>query len=307
MCLASLGLLGAFCPLAAAGVSAADDPPAVAVASLDGGGQLTVRSRTAAGNHLSVSKSGVDFVVRDARGPVTAGHGCRAAPHSRKAVCHGSVTKVAVVLSPRADWLSVHVPVPVRASGGRGSDWLSARMGQAAPVVFDGGPGDDMLYGGDSGDVLTGGHGDDILAGGPGRDTVSYAGRPTPVTVSLDGIRRNDGGAGEEDSVRGDVENIVGTGAADTLVGNFKDNRIWGHGGDDLIRGLAGRDSLFGGSGNDFVFGGAGPDAAFGDGGADYLGGLDGAAGNDRMHGGNRTDICTADEDDARRACERWR
>jgi len=47
------------------------------------------------------------------------------------------------------------------------------------------------------------------------------------------------------------IENLVGTGNADTLTGNSLDNRIEGGGGDDVLKGLGGDDTLMGGAGRE--------------------------------------------------------
>lgn len=56
------------------------------------------------------------------------------------------------------------------AFGGPGRDWIAAAGGVAAPVVFDGGEGNDLLNGGAGDDVLLGGAGRDTLIGLQGRD-----------------------------------------------------------------------------------------------------------------------------------------
>lgn len=54
------------------------------------------------------------------------------------------------------------------------------------------------------------------------------------------------------------IENLVGTGNADTLTGNSLDNRIEGGAGDDTMTGLGGKDTFYGGVGQDtVVYGGA--------------------------------------------------
>ncbi len=115
--------------------------------------------------------------------------------------------------------------------------------------TLNGGPGgDDELQGSpgttpDEGDVfIGGGHG---LAGGQNGangDIVTYAARTTAVTVTI-GNGANDGGgtcpgAGcENDDVQGDIENLTGGTAGDTLIGNVFANRFIGGAGDDTMRG----------------------------------------------------------------------
>jgi Ca2+-binding RTX toxin-like protein len=90
----------------------------------------------------------------------------------------------------------------------------------------------------------------DDLVGGPGIDTVTYASRATAVQVTLDGVH-DDGGTGEQDNVRADVEHVIGGSGGDTLTGNGAANTLDGAGGDDHLDGGAGPDSLSGGPGAD--------------------------------------------------------
>ncbi|HEX8101996.1 MAG TPA: calcium-binding protein [Solirubrobacteraceae bacterium] len=154
-----------------------------------------------------------------------------------------------------------------------------------------GGSGDDQLFGANrtdaellqglgGADTLDGGSGPDEIDGGDGTDTVSYATRPFPVTVKLDGTPTSGNGddgptAGARDTVAATVENIDGGTGSDTLTGSGAVNRLAGGGGDDVLDGGIGADVLAGGGGSDA---------------ADYrarttavrveLGGVDGASGN---------------------------
>jgi hypothetical protein len=83
-----------------------------------------------------------------------------------------------------------------------------------------------------------------------GYDTVSYDSRATGVTVTLDAAA-NDGGAGENDLVGLDVEDMLGSGGDDVLVGDGRINIIDGGGGNDTADGGAGADILIGSDGND--------------------------------------------------------
>jgi Ca2+-binding RTX toxin-like protein len=174
--------------------------------------------------------------------------------------------------------------------GGGGDDLLAGSDGKD---VLHGGPGDDsvqgdagadVLYGDSGNDSLHGEIGDDkeyggsgndilhqypvhnaktdadLLSGGSGRDTVDYSDRFKPVSVDLDGAKRDDGEAGEHDTVSADVEDIWGSRVADRLTGSSGANRILGNDGNDVIRGGAGNDLLAGGMGDDLVYGEAGDD-----------------------------------------------
>jgi len=156
--------------------------------------------------------------------------------------------------------------------GGAGGDTL---VGSSAGNRLDGGGGDDLL---------AGGLGADLLVGGPGRDGVSYAGYGGPVTVDLDGEAGDDGLAGELDTVRADVEDIIGGSGPDHLSGGAAANAIHGGAGNDVIAGLGGSDELFG------------------DGGDDELRSTDGLADTDDC--GDGTDTTVADPLDVRVGCE---
>jgi Ca2+-binding RTX toxin-like protein len=122
-----------------------------------------------------------------------------------------------------------------------------------------------VLRGGKGGDYLYADSGADTLLGGAGFDVVSYGSRTRPVTVDLDGSKRDDGERGEKDTVGADVEGIVGGAGADRLTGNAADNRIVGGAGDDGLVGGAGNDTLIGQAGNDSISGGPGSDYLVGE------------------------------------------
>ncbi len=115
--------------------------------------------------------------------------------------------------------------------------------------ILDGRAGEDILQGGAGDDVLTGGTGADQLDGGDGNDTASYATSAQGVTVDLT-TGKGQGGDAEGDRLIA-IENLVGSGLADTLIGNGDANRLSGGAGDDLLRGGGGADRLDGGAGFD--------------------------------------------------------
>lgn len=155
--------------------------------------------------------------------------------------------------------------------GGLGDDTLTAGTGDDS---LEGGEGDDSLLGGSGSDQLHGGAGDDLLMGGFGRDTisggdgadtVSYRGETRDVTVDLDaGTVRSDanhnavddgaeGGAGLEDILADDIENIEGGLGDDRLLGDSGENVITGGKGDDAIDGRGGHDTVrYSGSSADY-------------------------------------------------------
>ncbi|MES2665079.1 MAG: calcium-binding protein [Pseudomonadota bacterium] len=141
-----------------------------------------------------------------------------------------------------------------------GSGWADVLIGGAGHDVLWGGAGQDTLTGGDGDDLLQGGAGGDLLQGGAGRDRVSYAGAGAGVTLSL---RNGTGTAGEAagDSFA-DVEDVLGSGFADSLAGNAAANWLSGGDGSDLLTGREGNDTLTGGMGADTLDGGDGIDTA---------------------------------------------
>ena len=120
--------------------------------------------------------------------------------------------------------------------------------------------GDDSLSGGAGNDTLIGGAGADTLDGGTGTDTASYATAAAGVVVDLAS------GAGAVGDAAGDVllsiENLTGSGYADTLAGDAGANLLDGGAGNDSLSGGAGNDTLIGGAGADTLDGGSGSDTA---------------------------------------------
>jgi Ca2+-binding RTX toxin-like protein len=109
--------------------------------------------------------------------------------------------------------------------------------------------GANILHGDDGDDTLRGGGGADRLIGGTGRDTATYASSTAAVMVNLtSGL--GSGGAAEGDTLNG-VENLIGSGSADTLVGDGESNTLAGEGGRDTLWGGIGGDTLDGGGGID--------------------------------------------------------
>lgn len=176
--------------------------------------------------------------------------------------------------------------------GGGGDDRLVGRSGEQ---WLYGGPGADSLDGGVGDDYLQGGAGTDVISGGGGRDAVSYTDHTVQVTISLDGLE-NDGAAGEDDWIRADVENALGSRGPTTFLGNAGPNWFFGGQGADVVRAGGGEDFIWVRGGRDFVRAGAGPDFVGGGGGADLLLGgpgedaLFGLEGEDDLRGGRGDD-----------------
>jgi Ca2+-binding RTX toxin-like protein len=151
-------------------------------------------------------------------------------------------------------------------------------FGNALANVMTGGAGDDALAGYAGADTLNGGGGSDILEGGVGADslngglgidTASYAGAAVGVVASLAAASMNTGDALGDSYVS--IENLLGSGYADTLLGDSGANEIAGGAGDDVLDGAAGADRLIGGDGNDMLIGGAGIDSFDGGDGVDTV------------------------------------
>jgi Ca2+-binding RTX toxin-like protein len=175
-----------------------------------------------------------------------------------------------------------------RISGGGGLDWLH------------GGEGNDLLEGGAGNDVVTPfsissqgivsgtAYGSDTIDGGEGVDTLYLWGAPSAAVVNLTtGVLTGGGAGGTGSATFAGIEDVVGTGFADSIAGNSADNTIRGGEGVDTIDGGAGDDSIYGdnfetGPHADLLFGGSGNDRVVGGDAADTV---DGGTGNDTLHG----------------------
>ena len=199
-------------------------------------------------------------------------------------------------------------------TGNGGDDVLK---GEGGTDTLDGGAGADDLHGGPSGDDMRGGADSDEFfeeatstgdendliggfSGAPGSsspsdtgvDTVSYTARSTRVTVNLtpanDTAPAGEGGTGEADDVRSDIEHVITGTGGDVLTGNDKANNFTASGGDDQLNGGDGDDSLNGGLDADQIDGGGGDDPALN--GGDDGDTITGGAGDDVIAGGNGAD-----------------
>ena len=102
----------------------------------------------------------------------------------------------------------------------QGSDHDDQMTGDAGPNSLYGRGGDDQVAGAGGDDGLRGGPGADVLIGGDGaEDIADYSARAVAVTVTL-GDGADDGEAGENDDVQGDVEVVRGSSAGDSLTGD---------------------------------------------------------------------------------------
>jgi len=277
-------------------------------------------------NRVTVARIGsMTFTIEDLGVRVTPGAGCTAiSANKARCIASGkrSVIPGPVNLGDGDDAATTRgAGVPVLLDGGVGNDRISA--GSGSEPVLAGGPGDDIVTGGEGDDVIfgeagydqgpagndridgrggddriEGGLGSDVMVGGAGVDTVIYqefgfasgqALRTTPVSVTLDAVA-NDGAPGENDSVAGDVESVVGATGADQLVGNEADNFLrlgfagFGDPTGGSAQGAGGDDRVFGGEGADTVDGGAGDDVVSDGDLNGAVSTLSGGPGNDLLH-----------------------
>ncbi len=141
-----------------------------------------------------------------------------------------------------------------RTAEGAVNDLIFGALGSVGPTQTS------TLSGGAGDDVFIAGNAAESIQGGIGEDTVSYARSSAGVTVYLDG-GTGVGGAAQGD-VLTDVENVVGSGFADTIHGSDGANVLNGGDGVDTLNGGAGNDVLDGGDDihADVMNGGAGHD-----------------------------------------------
>ncbi|WP_250031617.1 calcium-binding protein [Paractinoplanes maris] len=159
-----------------------------------------------------------------------------------------------------------------RLEGGNSTNHMQGGPGNDE---FVGGPGTDHMRGDAGNDAENGNDGTDFFhedveyaagtdadtfIGGAGDDVLVYSARQKAITADADGVKGDDGAAGEGDTIDPSV------------------SHIWGGSGNDRITGTASAETLQGGPGNDTILAGAGDDALWGDLGIDTL---DGAAGID--------------------------
>ncbi len=124
-----------------------------------------------------------------------------------------------------------------------------------------GGGGNDTLNGLAGNDTLDGQGGSDVMNGGADTDTVDYSSRAVAITADLAGDK-DDGQAGELDTVGADVETLKGGTAGDTLTGNALANNLQGADGADVLIGGNGDDTSWAATETTCFPMGAAPDGA---------------------------------------------
>lgn len=163
--------------------------------------------------------------------------------------------------------------------GDAGNDLLT---GGASGDDLLGGPGDDTLRGGGGDDSLAGFAGRDDLSGGEGQDRHSYPGVAVNMLIALNNVA-DDGGPGERDNIRDDIEIVSGGDGDDLIHGSDGNEFLDGGGGSDTLIGLGGNDYLYDVQGNNSLLGGEGEDTLIAGQGNDTL---RGGAGADNLSGG---------------------
>ena len=124
-------------------------------------------------------------------------------------------------------------------------------FGESGADVLVGGDGDDILSGAAGDDLMEGGLGDDVISGGTGSNTVSYAFTASSVSVNL-GSGTATGGAGSDTLYN--IQNAIGSSAADSITGSAENNVLNGGAGSDELSGSTGDDIIIGGSGAETLY-----------------------------------------------------
>jgi Ca2+-binding RTX toxin-like protein len=289
--------LGAFAPAAGA-----------ATAQITDDGTEQVLHFTAAPGEvnklaLSAPHTGqVDYMFTDTGTGVTItpGSGCATATVPASVTCSpAGLDRIEITLDDGGDELFVYsADVPLTADGGAGNDLVEdLEIATGTPArSFTGGAGDDFFRTSATGTLAS------DYQGGADTDTVAYAYRTVPQSITLDDLA-NDGSPTEADNVHSDVENVLGGSGADTITGSGGTNWLVGNEGADTIQGMGGADKLeASGCDADVLDGGAGADSLALGGNTTAQGGPDGdqilsdtgvcAPGSkDDVHGGDGTDL----------------
>uniref|UniRef100_UPI003D1E504D type I secretion C-terminal target domain-containing protein n=1 Tax=Aeromonas rivipollensis TaxID=948519 RepID=UPI003D1E504D len=133
-------------------------------------------------------------------------------------------------------------------------------------------------------DRFDGGAGDDILFG----DAVRFTGISGEGYAAIKQYVSGKLGAGSVTDAQ--VHSYIRDHASefDQSSANDKGDTLYGGDGNDILFGQGGDDFLYGGAGNDILFGGSGNDILYGESGNDSL---SGGSGNDTLYGGTGNDV----------------
>lgn len=153
--------------------------------------------------------------------------------------------------------------------GGKGNDKLFGRWGDDVihggddDDLIDGGGWSDQLFGDAGNDVIIGGGGADAMDGGEGLDTVTYESASGPIALDVNDVSFGRGDAAGDTIVN--VEVIVGSASGDEIRGaRDAAMTLRGGDGDDILAGGDLGDVLDGGAKDDVLVGGIGADTLIG-------------------------------------------
>jgi Ca2+-binding RTX toxin-like protein len=159
-----------------------------------------------------------------------------------------------------ADTFSVNA-VSATASG------LAVQFVRVEQVTLDGGAGDDVYQ-------VDGLGAKTSIADSRGTDTLDFSAAALGMNVNLASSSSQTVFSPSNRnalSLKGTIENAIGTPWADKIRGNSAANRIEGRAGNDTIYGRSGNDWLYGGEGSDSLYGESGNDVLLGGEGDDRL------------------------------------
>jgi Ca2+-binding RTX toxin-like protein len=232
-----------------------------------------------AGNDQIFGNNGTDVMIG---GPgadtLDGGAGDDIADYETYLFSTGNVTPqtgvTASLLNPAINTLDAAGDVYISIENMAGSLHNDVLHGDNNANVFLAWPGQDQIFGHGGDDTIEGMPGADTMDGGDGVDTASYSSAGTLVIASWGFYTQVGVGvtasllnpAGNTNDAAGDqyanIENLLGSGFADTLQGDNNSNALFGRGGADTLLGEGGEDALVGGAGADTLNGGAGIDTA---------------------------------------------
>ncbi|MGQ3075876.1 MAG: beta strand repeat-containing protein, partial [Ferrovibrionaceae bacterium] len=150
-----------------------------------------------------------------------------------------------VILPDAANAAAAGFVIGTAFDGGAGADTITG--GDGNDLIL-GGSENDSLAGGGGNDTLDGGTGADTLDGGTGSDTVTYAGAAAGVAVNLAA------GTGGDGDTLISIENVVGSGFADTITGaTAGGGTLDGGNGNDTFILSGSANTVIGGAGSDTV------------------------------------------------------
>ncbi|GAB3144744.1 hypothetical protein GCM10027290_23480 [Micromonospora sonneratiae] len=259
--------------LAAAGVLSGGAPAYASGGSVYLSGTTLVHAAEPGyANRIDIRFDGIEFVITDTGAPLSAGTGCAQVTSHQVSCTAAGIGVITVWTGDLDDTLAIQASTAyAKAYGGAGDDVIDLQgvrgtmvygqegndivYGSTAGDTIYGGAGDDRLYGFEFGDLLVGGEGADMMSGGSGYDTVSYADHTTPVVADADSVTGDDGALDERDTIRTDVEKLVGGSGNDLLIGTDRSDELSGGAGDDILVGSAGDDVLSGDAGTDRLYG----------------------------------------------------